>query len=75
MVALASVASSKPKIELNSHADMCVVGDNCLVINDHNRPVHVYSYNPKSGHRSAKTDNATVEYQHPQNGQKVILMK
>ena len=55
MVAHTSVASSKPKIELDSHADMCVVGDNCLIIYNQNRPVNVYSYDPKDGHKSAKT--------------------
>ena len=34
MVAHASVASSKPKVELDSHVDTGVVGDNCLVIHD-----------------------------------------
>ena len=34
MVAHASVASSKHKVELDSQADTCVVGDNCLVIHD-----------------------------------------
>ena len=62
MVAHASVASSKPKVELNAHADMCVVGDNCLVIHDHNRPVCFYSYDPKDGPRSAKKVDATVGY-------------
>ena len=53
---------------------MCVVGDNCLVINDHDRPVNVYSYDPKDGHRSAKIVDATVGYQDPQSGQKFIFM-
>ena len=63
MVAHASVASTKPKVELESHADTCVVGDDCLVIYDHNRPVNVYSYDPKVDHRSAKAVDATVGYQ------------
>ena len=74
MVAHASVASSKPKVELDLHADMCVVGDNSLVIHDHNRPVNGYSYNTKDGHRSAKTIDATVGYKDPQSGEKFILM-
>ena len=37
MVAHASVASSKPKEELDSHADICVVGDNLFNINNHYR--------------------------------------
>ena len=74
MVTHASVASSKPKIELDSHANTCLVGDNCLVIHDYNRPVNVYSYDPKDCHRSAKTVDATVGYQDPQIGQKFILV-
>ena len=70
----ASVVSSKPKVELDSHANTCVVGDNCLVIHDHNRPVNVYSYDTKDGHRSAKTVDAAVGYQDPQSGQKFILV-
>ena len=64
-VAHASVASSKPNVELDSHADTCVVGDNCLVVNDLNKPVNVYSYDPKDSHRSAKTINASEGYQDP----------
>ena len=39
MVAHASFASSKPEVELDSHADTGVVGDNCLVI--HNQTIQV----------------------------------
>ena len=59
----ASVASSKPKVELDSHAETFVVGDNCLVIHNYNIPVNVYSYDPKDGHRSNKTVDAAVSYQ------------
>ena len=64
-VAHASVASSKHKEEFDSHADMCIFDDNCLVIHDHNRPVNIYSYDSKDGHRSAKTVDATVGYEDP----------
>ena len=57
MVAHASVANSKPKVELDSHADMCVVGDNCLVIHDTNRTVNVYSYVPKDSHQNSWCHN------------------
>ena len=63
MVAHASAASSKPKLKLALHEDTCVVGHDCLVVHYHNRPVNVYSYNPIDGHRSAKTVDATVNYQ------------
>ena len=75
MVAHASGASSKHKVALDSHEDTYVVGDDCLVIHDHNRPVNMYNENPKDGHTSAKTVDATVGYQDPQSGQKFILMK
>ena len=74
MMAHASVASSKPKLELDAHADTFVVGDNCLVIHNHNRPVNVYSYDPKDGHKSTKKVNATVGYQDPQSIQRFILI-
>ena len=61
MMAYVSVACSKPKVELDSYADTCVIDDN-LVIHDHNRPVHVYSYDPKDGHRYAKTIDTTIGY-------------
>ena len=71
-VAHASIAYNKPKVELDSHADTCVVGHNSSVIHDHNRPVNVY--NPKDGYRSDKTVDVTVGYKDPQSGQKDILM-
>ena len=74
MVAYASVASSKLKVELDSHADTCVVGDNSLVIHYHNKPVNIYIYNSKNGHRSAKTVDVPVGYQEPQSEQKFILV-
>ena len=74
MVDHAFVASSKPKVELISLADMFVVGDHYLVIHDHNKPLNLYRYNPKDGHKSAKTVDAAVGYQDPQSGKKVILM-
>ena len=40
MVAHVSVASRKPKVELDSHAGTCIVVDSCLVIHDHKRPVN-----------------------------------
>ena len=74
MVAHAWVPSSKPKVELDSHADTCVFGDKHLVIHDQNRPANVYNYDPKDGHTSAKTVDSMVGYQDLQSGQKFILM-
>ena len=68
MVAHASVASSKHKVEIDSHADTCLVGNNCLVVYNFNRQVNIYSYDPKDGHRGTKTVDATVGYKDPQSG-------
>ena len=70
----ASVASSKSNIELDSHADTCVVGDNCIVIHDHNSPGYINSYDPKDGHRRAKIADVTLGYQDPHSGQIFFLM-
>ena len=62
-MAPASITSSKPKVELYSHADEYVVGDNYLVVHDNNRPVDVYTYDQKDDHRSDKTVGSVVGYQ------------
>ena len=69
-----SVANSKPKVALDSHAVTRVLDDNYLVIHDHNSTVYVYSYDPRDGHRSAKTVDIAVGYHDPQSGKKYILM-
>ena len=40
-VGKAKVTSKRFEIELDSHADTYVVGDNCLVVHDHDIPVNV----------------------------------
>ena len=44
-----------------------------MVIHNHNRPVNVYSCDPKDSHKSAKAVDITVGYQDPQSGQRFIL--
>ena len=61
------------KIKLDSHADICVVGDHCLVVGDHNRPVNVFRYNPKVGSKHAYIINATVAYTKHETGHVVSL--
>ena len=53
---------------------MCVLGDNCLLIHEHDRPVNVYSYDPKDGHESATTVNATVGYEDQRVVKRFILI-
>ena len=37
-----SIAVVETKIEVDTHEDTCVVGDQCLAVYDHNRPVNVF---------------------------------
>ena len=37
-----SIAVVKTKMEMDLHEDTCVVGDHCIIIHDHNRPVNVF---------------------------------
>ena len=60
MNAHTSIAVVETKIQLDSHADTCVVGDHCLIVHDLNRPVNVYGYNPKAGTKHAHLVNAAV---------------
>ena len=54
MVAHSSVTSSKPKVELDFHANTCVVGDICLVFH--------LQLHPKQWPQSAKTVDAEIGY-------------
>ena len=74
LIAHTNLAVVKTKTELDSHADACVVGDHCLVVHDHNRPVNVYRYNPKVGSKYAHIVNAAVAYTESETGQVVILL-
>ena len=69
-----SLAVVETKIELNSHADTCVVGDHCLILHDHNRPLNVYGYDPTAELKHACIVDAPVAYTKPETGQVVILL-
>ena len=64
----------KTKVELNSHSNTCVVGDQCLGIHVHNRPVNVFGYDSKVGSKYACIVDATVTYDEPKTGQVGILL-
>ena len=66
--AFTSLAVVKTKIELHSHADTCVVGDHCLIVHGHNRPVNIYGYSTKAGSKHALVVDATVAYMEPETG-------
>jgi hypothetical protein len=45
--------NSSLKVELDSHADTCVVGRNVLIVNEHTRVVNVSGFDPSQPARSA----------------------
>ena len=61
-----NLSAVETKIELDSHADTCVVGEQCLVIHDDNGPVNIYGYYLKSGSKQAFIVNATIAYTEPE---------
>ena len=64
----------KIKVELDSHADTYSVGDQCLVIHNHNRPVNAYGYDPKLGLKHAHMVDAAVAYDQPVMDQVLIFL-
>lgn len=64
------------RMELDSHADTCVVGkDTALIIQDFERPVQVHGYLGDVGKaRNCKTVSAVVAYDHPETGETFFLV-
>ena len=52
-------------LELDSHAHTCVLGRDCLVILDYDRPVQVVGYNPALGAKTYRTISGVVAYDDP----------
>ena len=52
--------SKESTLDLDSHADTCVLGANALVIQDHGRPVNVLSYYPDLGDRTYQTLSGVI---------------
>ena len=61
-------------LDLDSHADTCVLGANALVIQDHGRPLNVLSYDQSLGDRTYKTVSGVIGYDHPITGQTYHLV-
>jgi hypothetical protein len=52
-------------LELDSHADTCVLGRHALITLDHNRPVAVMGYDESLGTKTYKTMSGVVAYTDP----------
>ncbi len=66
-IAIAS-SSGETTLELDSHADTCILGCDALITLDYNRPVSVVGYDPNLGSRTYKTVSGVVAYDEPATG-------
>ena len=61
-------------LELDSHADTCVLGKDCLVILDYERPVQVVGYDPALGAKTYQTISGVVAHDDPVTGEVIHLV-
>ncbi len=52
-------------LELDSHADMCVLGYDALILLDYDRPVIVEGYDPSLGTKTYATVSGALAYDDP----------
>ena len=60
-------------LELDNHADTCVVGRDALVTHDYMRPVAVQAYDPSLGTQTYRTVSAVLGYHDPNDGRSHLL--
>jgi hypothetical protein len=61
------------RVELDSHADTCVVGCNVLIVNEHTHVVNVSGFDPSQPARSAKIVDCAIKYICPGTGEIMLL--
>jgi hypothetical protein len=52
-------------LELDSHAEMCVLGCDALILLDYDRPVIVEGYDPSLGTKTFTTGSRALAYDDP----------
>lgn len=62
------------RAELDSHAEVSVVGKNVLVVHDFDRPATVSGYDPNGPAQELKTISAALAYDDPSTGNTTILV-
>jgi hypothetical protein len=61
-------------LELDSHANTCVLGRDALIILDYNRPVSVVGYDESLGSKTYQTVSGVVAYDDPQTGRTLQMI-
>jgi hypothetical protein len=67
-------SSYETTLELDSHADTCVLGRDALIMLDYNRPVFVVGYDKSLGSKTYQTVSGVVAYDDPQTGRTLHLI-
>ena len=70
---ISTVNGNHSRVELDSHADTCVIGKNAMIIYDHRRRVSVTGYDPKAGSNLYRIVSAAVAYDDPHSGETSIV--
>jgi Reverse transcriptase (RNA-dependent DNA polymerase) len=61
-------------LDLDSHADMAVLGSNCYIFEETGRSIDVYSYDPKLGSSERKVVSGVFAYDDPTDGRVNLLI-
>ena len=62
------------RTELDTHADTCVVGKDCLITHEYDRLVSVTGYDPNQGKvKDLKVVSAAIAYDCPDTGEVIII--
>ena len=64
-----STTLNETTLELDSHADTCILGRDALIIQNFDRPVDVYGYDKIHGKSTYQTVSGVVAYHHPVTGE------
>jgi hypothetical protein len=67
-------SNSETTLELDSHADTCVLGCHALILHDNLRPVSVQGYDPSLGATTYTTVSGALAYDDPYTGQTYHLV-
>ena len=70
------LAKVESRTELDTHADTCVVGKNCLIVNEYDRWVTVTGYDPQQGCvKDLRVVAVVLAHDCPKSGEVKIISK
>jgi hypothetical protein len=72
--AIGAVARSHSGLDLDSHADMAVLGENCRIISDEAYTIQVYGYDKSLGSTEREVVSGVFAYDDPDDGLVTLLV-